>query len=335
MKKIRILGVLLIILAVAVLAVGISADKGKDGDGAYAALLNEARESVVAVDSYGKAVKNAAATEKKVSSANGKLADAVEATAQAAADAQTLDAALVGGETGDMDVDALRAALAQLTEGAEGLAGFRAIASEDVVSALDKVESGVEAVSVLTDAKILALYQACVADAYDAVADAEGAIEGVREGALKVLGLTGDSETAFEGVVLTEEPVCESIEACHETLAVLAARAEELQGWADPMTEWVKSATDAANAVADEKVSLKDRFVIMLADNFIGVLFTAALLLAVALVMIFLAEPFKRQWVKNPVFSVGMALIVMLVLQTYALGFDRSGLHWSLGEVLV
>ena len=324
MKKIRILGIFLIILAVAVAGLGVVTKNAKEGEGSFASALSAARASVAQVDSNAKAVKNAAATEKKVSSSQDKLTAAVETTVQLQADAQALDAALAGGETGDADVDALRAALAQLVEGSEALEDVRSLFSEEVNGALKQLDAGVEAVSVLTAEKTLALYQAIVADSYNAVSDAEAAIEGVREGALKVYSLTGDNETAFEGIALTEEPVCASIEECHEVLAALAVRAEELQPWADPMTEWAQSATAAAAEASAHKVSISERAIIMLADNFIGVIFTAVLLLAVALVMIFLAESFARQWKKNPVFSVGMALVVMLVLQTYALGFSQA-----------
>jgi len=324
MKKIRILGIFLIILAVAVAGVGVVTKNAKDGGGSFAASLEAARASVAQVDSNAKAVKNAAATEKKVSTAQDKFAAAVEDTAQLIADAEALDAALAEGVTGDNDVDALRSALAQLVEGAEGLEGIRSVVSDEVNAALAQLDAGVDAVSVLTEEKTLALYQACVADAYKAVSDAEGAVEGVREGALKVYGLIGDTETAIEGIALTEEPVCATIEECHAALAALAVRAGELEPWAAPMAEWAQGATAAANEASAHKVSLSEKLVIMLADNFIGVIFTAALLVAAAFVMLFLAEPFARQWKKNPVFSVGMALVVMLVLQTYALGFKQA-----------
>ena len=117
MKKIRILGIFLIVLAIAVTIVGVAADRAKEGDGAFAAKLADARALVEAVSSNEKAVKNAAATEKKVSSAQDKLTAASEATAQAIADAATLDAALVDGETGDADVDALRTLLEEYKMG--------------------------------------------------------------------------------------------------------------------------------------------------------------------------------------------------------------------------
>ncbi|MGN0801069.1 MAG: ABC transporter permease [Candidatus Faecivicinus sp.] len=326
MKKIRVLGIFFVILAIAVTVVGVAADRAKEGNGAFAAKLNDARALVEAVSSNEKAVKNAAATEKKVAAAQGKLADALETTAQAIADAEALDAALLDGATGDADVDALRAALEQLAEGVDGLEGVRSVVSEAVSAALAQLDAGVDAVSVLTEEKTLALYQACVEDAYQGVADAQSAVDGVREGALKVYGLIGDEETAIDPVEQVEEPVCASIEECHLALEELAGQAEAMQVYADPMAEWAQGASAAAAEAAKLQVSVSARVTIALAENFIGVLFTAALLLAIALVMIFLAEPFRRQWRKNPVFSVGMALIVMLVLQTYALGFNQGSI---------
>lgn len=329
MKKIRILGIFVMILAVAVAALGVVTNNGKEGDGQFAVMLAEARENVAAVDSYAKAVKNAAANDKKVATAEGKLTDAVETTAQAAADIAALDAALEGGETGDADVDALRAALENLTGGAEGLEGFRTIVMAEVAASLDSIDAGVDAVSVLTDAKILEMYQAIAADAYKAVSDAEGAVDGIREGAIKVANLSGQ-EMTIDAIALTEEPVCATIEECKAAVAAMQTRAGELSAYAEPMAQWAAESGAMSAAVADVKVSFMDRAVIWLADNFIGVMFTAVLLLVIALVMIFLAKAFAKQWKKNPVFSVFMALMVMLVLQTYALGFNQGSVSaWA------
>lgn len=324
MKKIKVLGVVCVILAIAVAALGVVTHNAKDGEGAFAQKLAAARASVEQVASNEKAVKNAAANEKKISTAADKFAAAQETTAQLVTDAQALDAALAGNATGDVDVDELRSALAQLTEGIDGLEDVRSVVSEEVTAAIAQLDAGVDAVSVMTERKTLELYQACVADSYKAVSDLEALVESVREGALKVYGLTGDAETAIEGLTLTEEPACTSIEECHAALTALSERAVELESWLAPMTEWTQTATEAAAAASEHKVSLAERAVIMVADNYIGVMFTAALLLAAALVMLFMAAPFARQWKKNPVFSVGMALVVMLVLQTYALGFSQA-----------
>ena len=199
MKKTKIFGIAILILAIVVAGVGVAADLAKKGDGAFASRLAEARAAVETVNANAKAVKNVAATDKKIAAAETKLDEAAEAARQALDGANALDAAIASGASGDADVDALRAALEKLGEGS-------------------------------------------------------------------------------------------------------AAAAE-------------------ASKVS---VSAMDRMVIALADNFIGVLFTAALLLILALVLLFLSDAFRRQWTKNPVFSVGMALIVMLIFQTYALGFGQG-----------
>lgn len=325
MKKTKVLGVFVVLLAIAVAVVGFVTNNAKEGDGAFAAMLTEARATVEAVDSNAKAVKNAASVEKKATSAQEKIAEAAELTAQAAAAAKELDAALAAGETGDTDVDTLRAALANLNTGSEEVRVVaQAALSAALDSALAELDAGVADVAALTDAKILAMYQACVADAFDALADAEGGIDGVREGVVKVYGLTGQAEPEIAAIALTEEPVCDSIEACHAKLAELTEAAAALSVYIDQLPVWASDAVVAAGEASELKVSFKDKLVIWVADNFIGVMFTAAWMLLVALVMIFLAGPFKRQWQKNPVFSVGMALIVMLIFQTYALGFNQG-----------
>lgn len=324
MKKIKGLGIFLIVLAIAVMGVGVWTNNSKDGEGVFATQLTEARALVASVSSNAKAVKNAAALGKKLNTAMDKLAAAEEATAQALADATALDEALNLGATGDDDVDTLRAALEQLAEGIDGLEGVRTFVSEEVESALEQLDEGVSTLQTMTDAKVLALYNACVADAYKAVSDAENAINSVAEGATKVHALTGDAETTVDVIATTEEPACESIESCYEALAALQTQAAALNGYEAPMNEWVAAAQTASDAAAEQKVSLKARIVIALADNFIGVVFTAALLLTIAIIMLFFAESFHRQWVKNPTFSVGMALLVMLVFQTYALGFNQT-----------
>jgi len=351
MKKFRVLGILLIVLAAAVLALGIFVNNTKDGDGTFAADLKAAREVVVQVENNAKAVKNAASAEKKAATAQDKIVSAGEAAAQAIADADAMDAALQSGETGEADVDALRAALAQLTEGSEGvrasvdaaeqmsalvdqLRGASAEESEIVTGApsdaMTQLDEGVAAVALMTDEKTLALYQAFVSDAYDAVSAAETAIAGVHESMVKVYGLAGAETPEAVETPLTEEPVCVTIEECHDALAALQTQAAALTAYSDSVSVWAQSAVSAAAEASKLQVSVKDSVVIMLADNFIGVVFTAILLAIAGLVLMFLTEQFRRQWRRNPVFSVFIALVVMLVLQTYALGFRQATfIEWA------
>ncbi len=326
MKKTKIFGIAILILAIVVAGVGVAADLAKKGDGAFASRLAEARAAVETVNANAKAVKNVAAMDKKIAAAETKLDEAAEAARQALDGANALDAAIASGASGDADVDALRAALEKLGEGSAAARAFEKTFNLDSAAlseALDGVDGGVSDLTALADEKELALYQALVDDSFAAVSGAESAVDGARESAEKIWSLIGQS-AELEAATVTGQPECADVDACRAALQSLLARAEEMDAYRAQMDQWRKEADAAAAEASKASVSAMDRMVIALADNFIGVLFTAALLLILALVMLFLSDAFRRQWTKNPVFSVGMALIVMLIFQTYALGFGQG-----------
>ena len=326
MKKTKIFGIAILILAIVVAGVGVAADLAKKGDGAFASRLAEARAAVETVNANAKAVKNVAAMDKKIAAAETKLDEAAEAARQALDGANALDAAIASGASGDADVDALRAALEKLGEGSAAARAFEKTFNLDSAAlseALDGVDGGVADLTALADEKELMLYQALVDDSFAAVSGAESAVDGARESAEKIWSLIGQS-AELEAATVTGQPECADVDACRAALQSLLARAEEMDAYRAQMDQWRKEADAAAAEASKASVSAMDRMVIALADNFIGVLFTAALLLILALVMLFLSDAFRRQWTKNPVFSVGMALIVMLIFQTYALGFGQG-----------
>ena len=326
MKKTKIFGIAILILAIVVAGVGVAADLAKKGDGAFASRLAEARAAVETVNANAKAVKNVAAMDKKIAAAETKLDEAAEAARQALDGANALDAAIASGASGDADVDALRAALEKLGEGSAAARAFEKtfnLDSAELSEALDGVDGGIADLTALADEKELALYQALVDDSFAAVSGAESAVDGARESAEKIWSLIGQS-AELEAATVTVQPECADVDACRAALQSLLARAEEMDAYRAQMDQWRKEADAAAAEASKASVSAMDRMVIALADNFIGVLFTAALLLILALVMLFLSDAFRRQWTKNPVFSVGMALIVMLIFQTYALGFGQG-----------
>ena len=326
MKKTQIFGIAILILAIVVAGVGVAADLAKKGDGAFASRLAEARAAVETVNANAKAVKNVAAMDKKIAAAETKLDEAAEAARQALDGANALDAAIASGASGDADVDALRAALEKLGEGSAAARAFEKTFNLDSAAlseALDGVDGGVADLTALADEKELALYQALVDDSFAAVSGAESAVDGARESAEKIWSLIGQS-AELETATVTGQPECADVDACRAALQSLLARAEEMDAYRAQMDQWRKEADAAAAEASKASVSAMDRMVIALADNFIGVLFTAALLLILALVLLFLSDAFRRQWTKNPVFSVGMALIVMLIFQTYALGFGQG-----------
>ena len=326
MKKTKIFGIAILILAIVVAGVGVAADLAKKGDGAFASRLAEARATVETVSANAKAVKNVAAMDKKIAAAETKLDEAAEAVQQALDGANALDAAIASGASGDADVDALRAALEKLGEGSAAARAFEKTFNLDSAAlseALDSVDGGVADLTALADEKELALYQALVDDSFAAVSGAESAVDGARESAEKIWSLIGQS-AELEAAAVTEQPECADVDACRTALQSLLARAEEMDAYKAQMDQWRREADAAAAEASKVSVSAMDRMVIALADNFIGVLFTAVLLLILALVLLFLSDAFRRQWTKNPVFSVGMALIVMLIFQTYALGFGQG-----------
>ena len=326
MKKTKIFGIAILILAIVVAGVGVAADLAKKGDGAFASRLAEARATVETVNANAKAVKNVAAMDKKITAAETKLDEAAEAARQALDGANALDAAIASGASGDADVDALRAALEKLGDGSAAARAFEKTFNLDSAAlseALDGVDGGVADLTALADEKELALYQALVDDSFAAVSGAESAVDGARESAEKIWSLIGQS-AELETATVTGQPECADVDACRAALQSLLARAEEMDAYRAQMDQWRKEADAAAAEASKASVSAMDRMVIALADNFIGVLFTAALLLILALVLLFLSDAFRRQWTKNPVFSVGMALIVMLIFQTYALGFGQG-----------
>ena len=328
MKKTKIFGIAILILAIVVAGVGVAADLAKKGDGAFASRLAEARATVETVSANAKAVKNVAAMDKKIAAAETKLDEAAEAAQQALDGANALDAAIASGASGDADVDALRAALEKLGEGSAAARTFEKTFNLDSAAlseALDGVDGGIADLTALADEKELALYQALVDDSFAAVSGAESAVDGARESAEKIWSLIGQS-AELEAATVTGQPECADVDACRAALQSLLARAEEMDAYRAQMDQWRKEADAAAAEASKASVSAMDRMVIALADNFIGVLFTAALLLILALVLLFLSDAFRRQWTKNPVFSVGMALIVMLIFQTYALGFGQGSL---------
>ena len=328
MKKTKIFGIAILILAIVVAGVGVAADLAKKGDGAFASRLAEARATVETVSANAKAVKNVAAMYKKIAAAETKLDEAAEAAQQALDGANALDAAIASGASGDADVDALRAALEKLGEGSAAARTFEKTFNLDSAAlseALDGVDGGIADLTALADEKELALYQALVDDSFAAVSGAESAVDGARESAEKIWSLIGQS-AELEAATVTGQPECADVDACRAALQSLLARAEEMDAYRAQMDQWRKEADAAAAEASKASVSAMDRMVIALADNFIGVLFTAALLLILALVLLFLSDAFRRQWTKNPVFSVGMALIVMLIFQTYALGFGQGSL---------
>ncbi|MGI6239404.1 MAG: ABC transporter permease subunit [Christensenellales bacterium] len=329
MKRIRILGGVALALAAAVIAIGLFANVAKSGDGALAGALLQARATQTRVDANARAVRNAAALARRAQTADAGVVSARAAVDRAAEEIAALDQAAEAHTTGDEMADALRDIADALIIHTDDARAAAPEAAQALLTALDALEDGALQLDAMATARVLSLYQAIVLDAHDAVSGAEESLDGVREGAARVYELI-EVEFAPEEIVRTQAPTLDGIDACREALILLDARAAALEAQIAQVDAWAEDANRAALDASKLALSLRERAVIALSDNFIGVLFTAVLLLLIGSTLLFFAEPFKRQWSKNPTFSVGIALIAMLIFQTYALGFGQGSLaQWG------
>ena len=234
-SKVQILGVVALVLAIVVLVAGIYTGSAKNGDGAYAVLLREARDKKLMIDDVGKAGRNATSVSNQAASAEARIDAAAEDTADAAAAADVLDIAIADGtETGDVDVDILLAALTLIDGGIDELY------AQDIDTA--EIAAGADMLNELTDEKVLALYHACVDKAYTAVNGTESAIAGVRDGAMKVLDYARVEVEPLPEITFTELPVCATVEECHAAIEMLCARAEELDAYKADLPVWADMA---------------------------------------------------------------------------------------------
>ena len=92
----------------------------------------------------------------------------------------------------------------------------------------------------------------------------------------------------------------------------------------DPYPPAVKRASEAGVAVCGSPAELagKEAFFVFLADNRIALGFTAAVALILGAVFAFFAGAFLRRWKQSPLFSTLIALILIMLVQAYAMGFS-------------
>ena len=88
----------------------------------------------------------------------------------------------------------------------------------------------------------------------------------------------------------------------------------------------VQKVADDAQAFADDvaradSMDFPHSFGLLVGSYPIGFVFTAVLVLIIGIILAFCFEHFLKLWKKYPIFSTFIALIVMVVIQFYALGF--------------
>lgn len=314
MKGTKTLGMLVAILAIIVLAAGIIGSGLDTNTGALGEKQIAAQELYAQISAHQKAaVKTAPAAVKKASNAVSSAQEAVEKARKALDSMLEMHEELTGSQlTGDETLDALLAAM-------------------EKTGALSEENEGVAEIGNITDGLVLSLYAEYAQDAQDAVNAAEEKVVTAQSGIADVLSGVGASYEA-ELVTVSEYTPCESPQECMERAQECVERAEALMTVCEGVVLDADAAQNTANSVvAVDHIDPQSRFIVFVEANWLGFVFTSVLLFAAAAVIIFCLEEFVRAWKNVPVFSTAIAVLVMVVIQTYALGFHFE----TAGEWLV
>lgn len=305
MKGKRTLGMLVAALALVVLITGIVGANLDGNTGALGRKVIAAREIYAEISAHQKAAsKTAPSAVKKASTALSGARSAVQSVEGTLADMQALHDEIENSETtGDEELDSLLAAAQKAKEG------------------LTEENEGIADIESITAGMVLAKYADLAQDAFKAVNDAENKLITAQQGVADTItgaGLAYETDmvevTDYNGYTTGAEYIM----AVEES----AARASELVEIAQAISEEASAAQETTNAVvAADSMDPQSRFILFVEANWLGFVFTSVLLFAVAIVLLFFAQKFAYTWRKAPVFSTAIALLVMVTIQTYALGF--------------
>ncbi len=265
--------------------------------------------------------KTAPSAVKKAASALSACETAVKDSAKALGDARKLLEEYRAGKPSDALSEEALSVSESLGSLAEGLDPDSAAALKEAASRLNA-----SAESVL-NAALREKYES----AHKSVSTAEVRIETAASGVSSVYDALGTAYTA-PGSVKTQKHSFSTADEYVRAIEELNARSSELLTLAQALT----SEADAAQGAAETAQSalqqgLFSRVLLTIGTYPIGFSFTALLLAAIGAVAAFGASRFLQLWKKHPLFSTLMALLVMIVIQVYALGFRFGGYgEWGL-----
>lgn len=349
MRKSKVFGVIVALFAVVALVAGVIGATLESNTGALGEKLAAAKTLDATISANEKAAqKTAPATVKKAATAVSAADKALEKAESALESIAALQTKLAEeGLTGDELIDRLHAAATEAATGLDGadetlnelsallggLLGEGGALSEkckSLTSSIADARVATEDIDVLANGMVLSLFEELALGAESAVTDAEEKTFAAQEAVASVYAAVS-LPYEYVPVTVTEKAVCESAEECLEAAKMCVSRAEELIPLAAAAASEADGALNAAREVSEaDEMSLADRAMLFVDANWMGFLFTAALLALAAVVLFFFAESFRAAWRKNPVFSTGVAVLVMIAIQTYALGFHYE----SVGEWL-
>ena len=327
MKLKRIPGILCLVLALALIATAIVGSTLEASDGALGTKYAEATRHEASVSAHTRAAqKLAPSTIKKTEQAVTAVESAVKDTGAALADAARLSEGLAAGEIGDTIIDLLRQSGGRVETDAEALKAalssvkdesLRSLPSENIDALLAEGQSLGRTADELT----LALFSQKVTSALKTLNTAEDRLNTAFTAIAEVYSA---SDLSHEATAVSKTAAIDaaSPEQALTLLNDLAARATELQSLALNAREEVAAAqSEAARVSASDTLTFEQRLILLVGRSRIGIMFTGALFLLAGIILLFFAGKFLSAWKRTPLFSTLIAALVMIVIQTYSLGF--------------
>ncbi len=327
MKLKRIPGILCLVLALALIATAIVGSTLEASDGALGTKYAEATRHEASVSAHTRAAqKLAPSTIKKTEQAVTAVESAVKDTGAALADAARLSEGLAAGEIGDTIIDLLRQSGGRVETDAEALkAALSSVKDESLRSLLseniDALLAEGQSLGRTADELTLALFSQKVTSALKTLNTAEDRLNTAFTAIAEVYSASDLSREAT-AVSKTAAIDTTSPEQALTLLNDLAARATELQSLAlNAREEAAAAQSEAARVSASDTLTFEQRLILLVGRSRIGIMFTGALFLLAGIILLFFAGKFLSAWKRTPLFSTLIAALVMIVIQTYSLGF--------------
>lgn len=339
MKRLRGVGIVCLALGVVILLSAIFATALGARVGVLGAWMDEARAAQAEVSALNAQSDSAQSAVRKAGTAQSRAQSAMETAQETIA---AVDEGIAALESGAMDDQALSALNAALQEAQVSLASSEeavellgsilsslmgeggalqnaldgvADATGEMGASLSQISQAVQSMLLRSLAEPLEELREDVDSAIEAEAEARAAID---EAAAN-LGLEECAEfsapEASAGYASAEDVRAEALR-LQQVAQDLSAQADGLAAQAETL------AGEAAARAASAELAGKDAFFVFLADNRIALGFTAAVALILGAVFAFFAGAFLRRWKQSPLFSTLIALILIMLVQAYAMGFS-------------
>lgn len=327
MKLNRIPGILCLVLALVLIVTALVGSTLDTSDGTLGANYAEAKQREATVSAHTRAAqKLAPSTIKKAEQAVTAAENAAKDANSALTDAVRLSEGLAAGEIGDAVTDLLHQSSDRVETGAEALsdaltsvedASLRTLLSDTIDALLAEGEKLGQTADELT----LSLFAQKVTAALKTLNTAEDKLNAAFTAIAEVYSA---SELSYESTTVSKTTAID-VASPEQALTILndvSTRAAELQSLSLRAREEAAAAQSEASRVStSDKLSLSQRLLLLIGGNRIGIMFTGALFLLVGIILLFFAGRFLSAWKRTPLFSTLIAALVMIVIQTYSLGF--------------